>query len=100
MPRPRKRPRPSFFPRDAFIDLIKRDPSLALNMLATLSWRLHKFSGLIEDLSLKEVPSRLAAHLLYLSERQARLLPIFNWKLPKGSWPPCSERFPKPSPAS
>ncbi len=59
-----------FFPRDAFIGLIKRDPSLALNMLATLSWRLHKFSGLIEDLSLREVPSRLAAHLLYLSDCQ------------------------------
>ena len=60
-----------FFPRDAFVELIKRDPSLALNMLATLSWRLHKFAGLIEDLSLKEVPTRLAAHLLYLSDIQA-----------------------------
>jgi CRP/FNR family transcriptional regulator len=60
-----------FFPRDAFIELIKADPSLALNMLAVLSRRLRKFTVLVEDLSLKEVPGRLAAHLLYLSEGQA-----------------------------
>ncbi len=59
-----------FFPRLDFVQLIKQDPSLALNMLATLSWRLHKFSDLVEDLSLKEVPSRLSAHLLYLSSIQ------------------------------
>ncbi len=60
-----------FFPRDAFIELIKKDPSLSLNMLATLSWRLRKFAALIEDLSLKEVPGRLAAYLLHLSKRSS-----------------------------
>lgn len=59
-----------FFPRDAFLALVERHPSLALNMLADLSRRLHRFANLIENLSLKEVPGRLAAHLLYLSERQ------------------------------
>jgi CRP-like cAMP-binding protein len=59
-----------FFPRGAFIELIKGDPSLALNMLAILSRRLRKFTALIEDLSLKEVPGRLAAYLLYVSEQQ------------------------------
>ncbi len=58
-----------FFARDAFVALIRRDPSLALNMLAILSQRLHKFAALIEDLSLREVPARLAAHLLYLCEK-------------------------------
>jgi len=58
-----------FFPRSAFIELIKKDPSLSLNMLAMLSWRLRKFAALVEDLSLKEVPGRLAAYLLYLSKR-------------------------------
>jgi CRP/FNR family transcriptional regulator len=57
-----------FFPRPAFVDLVKKTPSLALNMLAVLSRRLRKFSSLIEDLSLKEVPGRLAAYLLYLAE--------------------------------
>jgi CRP/FNR family transcriptional regulator len=59
-----------FFPRGAFIDLIRKDPSLALNMLAVLSQRLRQFTTLVEDLSLKEVPGRLAAYLLYLSERE------------------------------
>ncbi|NTW77342.1 MAG: Crp/Fnr family transcriptional regulator [Syntrophaceae bacterium] len=58
-----------FFPRAEFVALIREDPSLALNMLALLSMRLHKFTRLIEDLSLKEVPARLAAHLVYLGER-------------------------------
>lgn len=57
-----------FFPRPAFVDLVKKTPSLALNMLAVLSRRLRKFSSLIEDLSLKEVPGRLAAYLIYLAE--------------------------------
>ena len=56
-----------FIPRGAFITLIQQDPSLAMNMFGTLSIRLKRFTSLIEDLSLKEVPQRLAAHLLYLS---------------------------------
>jgi CRP-like cAMP-binding protein len=59
-----------FFPRDSFSDLIKRNPSLALNMLAILSRRLRRFANLIDDLSLKEVPGRLAAHLLFLTGRK------------------------------
>jgi len=57
-----------FFPRPAFIDLIRQNPTLAMNMLAILSRRLRKLASLVEDLSLKEVPGRLAAYLLYLSE--------------------------------
>lgn len=58
-----------FFPRVAFSSLIRQDPALALNMMAQLSMRLRQFAGLIEDLSLKEVPGRLAKYLLYLSGR-------------------------------
>jgi CRP-like cAMP-binding protein len=61
-----------FFPRPAFVDLIKKNPSLALNMLGVLSRRLRKFAALVEDLSLREVPGRLAAYLLFLSERKKR----------------------------
>ena len=57
-----------FFPRVAFSALIQRDPALALNMMAQLSRRLMQFAGLIEDLSLKEVPGRLAKYLLFLSD--------------------------------
>jgi len=67
-----------FFPRRSFVDLIKRNPSLALNMLAVLSKRLRRFTALIDDLSLKEVPGRLAAYLLYLSDQNkgARVLEL------------------------
>jgi CRP/FNR family transcriptional regulator, dissimilatory nitrate respiration regulator len=60
------------FPRRLFVDLISKNPSLALNMLAFLSLRLRKLSSLVEDLSLKAVPGRLAAYLLYLSDRDAK----------------------------
>ncbi len=56
-----------FFPRTAFVDLIKQQPSLALNMMAVLSERLHRFTDMIEQLSLREVPERLASYLLYQS---------------------------------
>jgi CRP/FNR family transcriptional regulator, dissimilatory nitrate respiration regulator len=59
-----------FFPRNAFVNLLAGNPSLALNMLASLSLRLKHFARMIEDLSLKEVPGRLAAHLLFLSKQQ------------------------------
>lgn len=58
-----------FFPRSALVELIRREPSLALNMLGILSQRLRRFTHLVEDLSLKEVPGRLAAYLIFLGER-------------------------------
>lgn len=61
-----------FFPRQAFIDLITAHPSLALNMLAVLSMRLRQFTVQVENLSLKEVPGRLASYLIYLAEEQER----------------------------
>ncbi len=57
-----------FFPAAAFTALIKKDPLIAMNMLAILSRRLKQFARLVENLSLKEVPQRLAAYFLYLSE--------------------------------
>lgn len=59
-----------FFPRPAFIRLISDNPSLSLNMLAVLSMRLREFTVQIENLSLKEVPGRLASYLIYLSCEQ------------------------------
>ena len=61
-----------YFPRQEFVDLVTNTPSLALSMLAMLSLRLRRFASQIESLSLKEVPGRLAAHLLYLAEEQGR----------------------------
>jgi CRP/FNR family transcriptional regulator len=39
-------------------------------MLAVLSRRLRQFATQIENLSLKEVPARLAGYLLYIAEEQ------------------------------
>lgn len=57
-----------FFPRATFTELIKKEPLIAMSMLAILSRRLKQFTQLVESLSLKEVPQRLATYLLYVSE--------------------------------
>ena len=59
-----------FFPRKDFVALIENNPSIALNMLAVLSRRLRQFATQIENLSLKEVPARLAGYLLYIAKEQ------------------------------
>ena len=59
-----------FLPRKAFVHLITRHPSLSMNMLGELSMRLRQFTLQIENLSLKEVPSRLASYLIVLAEEQ------------------------------
>lgn len=59
-----------FFPRKAIIDLLTEKPALALNMLAVMSMRLRQFTVQIENLSLKEVPERLASYLMYLAREQ------------------------------
>ncbi len=72
-----------FFPKEAFKALVARKPSLAMNMLAILSRRLRTFVHLVEDLSLKEVPGRLAAYLLYLSDHNASA-PVLELDITKG----------------
>lgn len=56
-----------FFPKRLLLKLIKEDATIAMKMLSELSSRLRYFAQLVEDLSLKEVPARLAAYILYLS---------------------------------
>ncbi|MFO8082893.1 MAG: Crp/Fnr family transcriptional regulator [Desulfobacterales bacterium] len=59
-----------FFPKEAFVELITKNPSLALSMLGVLSMRLREFTVQIEHLALKEVPARIASYLLYTSAEQ------------------------------
>ena len=56
-----------FFPRETFLKLLENNPSLAINLLSIFARYLRKFAKLIDDLSLKEVPGRLAVYLLELS---------------------------------
>ena len=59
-----------FFSRTEFVRLIADNPFLSLNMLALLTQRLKRFATQVENLSLKEVPARLAHYLVYLTVEQ------------------------------
>jgi len=54
-------------PQSSLKEVLSANPLLAMNMLAVLSTRLRQFSELIENLSLKEVPARLATYLILIS---------------------------------
>jgi CRP-like cAMP-binding protein len=56
-----------YIPRQAFLDLVSREPEVAMRLLSALSERLRSFASLIEDLSLRDVSERLAAYLLSLA---------------------------------
>lgn len=60
-----------FFPRDAFMGLLKRNPRFSLNLIVSLSLMLRKFARQIEELSFAEVPARLATYLLERAQGQA-----------------------------
>lgn len=59
-----------FLPRQALVERIGSDATLALNMLGALSMRLRQFTQKIEALTLQETPQRLAAYLISASDLQ------------------------------
>ncbi len=61
-----------FFPKRDFIQLIEKNPQLGINMIVSLSHFLRKFVLLIEELSLKEVSSRIAKYVMDLSIRSSQ----------------------------
>jgi len=61
-----------FFPKRDFIQLIEKNPKLSINMIVTLSQYLKRFALLIEELSLKEVSSRIAKYLIDLSLKSSK----------------------------
>ena len=72
-----------FLPRVAMVDLITANPSLALNMLAEMSRKLRLFAVQIENLSLKEMPARLASYLIHLADEQGQE-EVITLKISKG----------------
>ena len=56
-----------YLPRTGFMSLAHGQPQILMNMLATLSMRLRKFTLQIERLSLREVGARLAEALLEMT---------------------------------
>jgi CRP/FNR family transcriptional regulator len=57
-------------PRDAFEDLLRRKPEIALGTIRLLGRRLRSLVALVDELSLLEVPQRLAKYLLAIYERR------------------------------
>jgi CRP/FNR family transcriptional regulator len=61
-----------YFPKKDFIQLIEKNPQLSINMIVTLSHYLKRFASLIEELSLKEVSSRVAKYIVDLSMKSSK----------------------------
>jgi len=59
-----------FLPKSAFLDIVRQYPEIALRMLGALSERQRRFADMIEDLSLRDVSSRLSKYLLRLAEEK------------------------------
>ena len=68
--------------RKGFVEVLRREPELALGVMALLSARLRSFVTQIAQLSLKEVPERLAGYLLLL--RATQNTDELTLDLPKG----------------
>jgi CRP/FNR family transcriptional regulator len=61
-----------YFSKEDFLSLIRRNPQISLNMIASLSQWLRKFVSLVEELSLKDVSTRLSKYLIDLSAKSGR----------------------------
>ena len=61
-----------YFPKRDFVQLIEKNPQLSINMIVTLSQYLRRFASLVEELSLKEVSSRIAKYIIDLSRRSSK----------------------------
>ncbi|WP_434687969.1 Crp/Fnr family transcriptional regulator [Pseudanabaena minima] len=59
-----------FFPRLPFLDLLHQYPAIAINMLMSMANHSRKLAHMVEELSCKDVPQRLASYLLALSDRE------------------------------
>ena len=54
----------AYFPKNDFVRLLESSPQIALKIIGSMSAFLRDFNNQIEQLSLKEVPARLAAFML------------------------------------
>jgi CRP-like cAMP-binding protein len=57
-----------FLPKEGFYNLLMTNGQISINMIAGLSRFLRQFAQQIEELTFKDVPSRLARYLLDLSK--------------------------------
>jgi CRP/FNR family transcriptional regulator len=61
-------------PRDAVLDLCRRQPDIALAMLEAMARRVRRFAALAEDLAFRQVIERLARHIEADATRAGRPL--------------------------
>ncbi len=66
------------------LDLIKKEPQVAVGLIVVLLERVKHLTNMIEDLSLREVPARLSSYILKKSEgKQFLMLDIPKVELAK-----------------
>ncbi len=65
-----------YFPRQECLNLLRQYPDIAINMLISLSKHSRHLVGVIEDLSFKDVPQRLAEYLLNLADRTSDVITL------------------------
>lgn len=58
-----------FIPKEALVRLISSAPEMALGLIGLMAQRLAHFTGLLEAITLKEAPARLAAFILELARK-------------------------------
>jgi CRP-like cAMP-binding protein len=73
-----KKTRTFYLSRGGLLEVARDHPEVLLSMLATLSLRLRRFVGLIDDLSLKDVSARLAKFILEQASEQERATVSLN----------------------
>jgi CRP/FNR family transcriptional regulator len=59
----------AFFPKERFLKLLHDSPKISLKMIGGLSAFVREFNQKVEELSLKEIPARLAYYLLTEHDR-------------------------------
>src|SRR5210317_1031694 len=72
-----------FLPKEGFLNLLMDNGRISINMIAGLSKFLRQFANQIEDLTFKDVPSRLARYLMDLSRGAKKQL---FCRFRKASW--------------
>jgi len=60
-----------FFSKLGFISLIEKHPKISLKIIGSLARFLREYNVMVEDLALKEVPSRIARYLLDQAARRS-----------------------------
>lgn len=62
----------AFFPKNEFISMIENNPQISLKIIASMAGFLREFTEMVENLSLREVPSRISSYLQKIHARTGK----------------------------